>query len=117
MKYTTPLLSLLIIIAVTLPGRKLPDVHIGGYDKLVHMAMFFLWALAVHFDFNIEKRAHILFFLGAGVLFSVLTELLQIMVEGRSFDVYDMLADFVGLATGLLIGKPLIREIRKIRKR
>ena len=56
MKYATLTVSILIIIAVLIPGSNLPDVNIGGYDKLIHIGMFFTWALAVRFDFEPEGR-------------------------------------------------------------
>lgn len=110
MKYATLTVSLLIIVAVLIPGGNLPDISIGGYDKLIHMGMFLLWGLAVRYDFNVRFR-FVPFFL-AGIAFSLLTELLQILIEGRSFDVYDMLADFAGLFVGLLLGGPLAKRLR-----
>ena len=110
--YATIFVSILIIIAVLIPGSKLPDVHIGGYDKLIHMAMFCAWVMAVQFDLN-KKSFPTLKILVAGLIFSGLTEILQLLIEGRSFDIYDMAADAVGLVFGLLIGAPLVNRLRK----
>jgi VanZ family protein len=108
MKYATLIVSVLIVIAVLIPGPDLPDVDIGGFDKLIHMAMFGAWALAVRYDFN--RTPFPLFgFFATGILFSGLTEVLQLLVEGRTFDLYDMAADAVGLLAGFAIGAPLIR--------
>lgn len=112
MKYATLFVSTLIIIAVLLPGSKVPDVGIGGFDKLVHIGMFAVWAIAVRFDFDSGSFPFILVFL-AGLLFSVVTEVLQLLVEGRSFDVYDMAADAVGLALGLLVSGRVLKMVRK----
>lgn len=114
MKYATLTVSLLIVVALLIPGDDLPDVSIGGYDKLIHIVMFLLWGLAVRYDF--DARFKFLPFFVAGIVFSAFTEILQISVEGRSFDVYDMLADFAGLLLGLLLGGPLVRRLRSSEK-
>ena len=114
MKYATLLVSLLIIIAVLVPGGNLPDVSIGGYDKLIHMLMFLGWALVVQYDFGTAPFTRLLLYLASGILFSILTEVLQIMVEGRSFDIYDMIADIIGLILGLLIGGPVVKWVKKL---
>jgi glycopeptide antibiotics resistance protein len=75
-----------------------PDVTIIGFDKFVHLAMFFLWAIALRYDF---PRTHYLKIIFAGLAFSLFTELLQLAAEDRSFDWYDMLADGIGLCVGL----------------
>ena len=111
MKYATLVVSLLIIVAVLIPGRDLPDVNIGGYDKLIHICMFLTWALATSYDFGISQRKHYFLFAG-GVFFSFFSEVLQIAVEGRSFDLYDMAADMIGLILGLLLAGPLIRRLK-----
>jgi VanZ family protein len=107
MKYATVVVSVLIIIAVLIPGPNLPDVSIGGFDKLIHILMFGAWALAVCFDYRSRALKFWIVFL-AGIIFSLLTEVLQLMIEGRSFDVYDMVADGVGLLIGWLSSKMLI---------
>jgi VanZ family protein len=112
MKYPTIIISVLIIVAVLIPGSNLPDVSMVGFDKIVHIAMFTLWALAVRYDFNSPSfNAFIVFLLG--VCFSVLTEALQLMVEGRSFDLYDMIADGTGLLLGLLISGWVLKLLRR----
>lgn len=113
MKYATVIVSALIIIAVLIPGRDLPDIHIGGYDKFVHMLMFATWAVAVRFDFNHTPFRFGLFFL-LGIAFSAMSEVLQILVEGRSVDIYDLLADAVGLLVGLSISGPVVKWINGI---
>ena len=112
MKFLTGLVSLLIIIAVLIPGSNLPDVNIGGYDKLIHMVMFASWAVAVRYDFDRKPFRYAKVFL-AGVLFSALTEVLQILVEGRSFDIYDMVADAGGLIIGLWLSAPVVKWMRR----
>jgi len=114
MKYATVIVSLLIVIAVLIPGQDLPDVDIGAYDKLIHMAMFAAWAVAVRHDFSARMIRFPVIIVG-GLLFCAMTELLQLLVEGRSFDVYDMAADVVGLIAGLLVSRPLLAFISRFK--
>ena len=111
MKFTI-VVSVLIIIAVLIPGNNIPDPGIGGLDKFVHIGMFTTWTIAVIYDFN-PQRIQFLFVFIAGTTFSLLTEVLQILVEGRSFDLYDIFADFAGLVLGFLVSGPIIRFIRQ----
>lgn len=113
MKFATLIISVLIIIAVLIPGGDLPDVNIGGYDKLIHMVMFATWALGVRYDFDRTPFPYARFFL-LGVAFSALSELLQLLVEGRSVDIYDMIADTAGLAVGFLMSGPVVRILNKV---
>jgi VanZ family protein len=113
MKYATAIVTVLIIIAVLIPGSDLPEVGIGGFDKFVHITMFMTWAWAVRWDFPSEKfRFALVFFVG--LLFSLLTEVLQLLVEGRTFDLYDMVADGLGLAVGLISGGSVVRLANRI---
>jgi VanZ family protein len=114
MKYrATFIISILIIMAVIIPGPNLPDVDIVGFDKFVHLGMFGMWALAIRYDFNSPTFRYLLFFL-IGMTFSLFTEILQVFVEGRTFDWYDVVADAVGLLLGLPIGTWLLRYFRFI---
>lgn len=113
MKYATILVSLMILVAVLIPGRDLPDVDIGSYDKLIHFGMFVVWALAARYDFRTKPSRYYLVFLG-GILFSLFTEVLQLPVEGRTFDPYDMAADGVGIIAGLLVSGPVLRILDRI---
>jgi VanZ family protein len=111
MKVLTFVVSILIIIAVLIPGSNIPSVSFAGVDKFVHITMFASWAVAIAFDFRTVKP-WIIFLLG--LLFSLITEILQLFVEGRSFDFYDMIADGAGLILGLLLAKPFIKIMSRL---
>lgn len=104
--------TLLILVAVLLPGSKIPDVGFTGIDKLAHFTLFYLWSLAVRFDFKINFKWAWAFF--AGVLFIYLTEVLQLFAEDRSYDYYDMVADSIGLSIGLLTGNFALKIIIRL---
>jgi VanZ family protein len=105
-------ITLLILVAVSLPGSKVPDVDIAGIDKLAHIALFAMWIVAVRRDFAERFRWSWSFF--TGLAFSVMTEIVQIVVDGRSFDLYDIVADTTGLVLGLLFGGLLLNWLYKL---
>jgi VanZ family protein len=114
MKYLfTALVSVLIVIAVLIPGPNLPDVGIGGLDKIVHISMFGTWAIAVRHDFNRSNFRFVLVFV-IGMCFSLSTEVLQVFVEGRTFDWYDVVADGVGLLAGLALSKTILNLLARL---
>ena len=107
----TILTTLLILVAVLLPGSKLPDVDVVGIDKAVHFGLFFIWALALRFDFGARFRWP--WALVIGLLFTVATEVFQIVVDGRTFDRWDIVFDSLGLAVGLCLGPFIIPRVHK----
>jgi VanZ family protein len=113
-KYATIIVSSLIIIAVLIPGSNLPDVKIVGFDKVVHIGLFGLWAIAFRYDFNTPSFKFSLAF-AIGMAFSLTTEVLQLLVEGRSFDTYDLIADAIGLIAGLGVSGIALKLLKKIK--
>lgn len=114
MKFLTIIVSTLIIIAVLIPGSNIPSVELIGFDKFVHITMFLSWAVALKFDVSGLKSWMVISF---GLLFSLLTEILQLFVEGRSFDWFDMVADLGGLLIGVVIAPTFARVVNKISNR
>lgn len=97
--------TLMIFIACLIPGRDVPSVNFPLMDKWVHFVIFggfsFLW-LATFQRTDLMKR--IAFFLLA-VLFGYVVELLQGsgITSGRSYDMWDVLADGIGGALGVIL--------------
>jgi VanZ family protein len=109
----TVLATALILVAVTIPGNALPDMPATwfGIDKIAHLLMFLVWAAAVHADFDLATFRQILpAFIGCAV-FSVLTEILQLFAEGRSFDLFDSAFDMLGFIIGVFARNFLLRPL------
>lgn len=97
--------TLFIFIACLIPGRDIPEVRVPLIDKWVHFIIFagfsLLWSCVLR-----KGNFYTAVFIG---LLTVLTgyavELLQAsgITEGRSFDLYDVLADGIGGLIGLLL--------------
>ena len=111
MKNLTLIVSILILVAVLIPGSNIPDVSVVGVDKFVHVTMFASWAVALAFDFRFFRPWQIF---ALGMAFSIFTEILQLFAEERSFDLYDILADAGGLLLGLLLAKPAVRIMSRL---
>jgi VanZ family protein len=106
--WPTAAVACLILVAVLLPGSTLPDSPgIPGFDKMVHFIMFLTLAAAAHLDYDLYGRRRLLVACAAAIAFSALTEALQLLVDGRSAEMVDMLADLAGFAAGLAARKPL----------
>jgi len=103
LKYKYFWLSLLILfIAVWIPlsGKG------GGmsFDKLAHFLLFFFVAVNAAFYFSKNTRELIIVLLLLGTL-PFITEIVQDFIDGRSYDIYDVIADYIGFACGLLFFK------------
>ncbi len=107
--------TLMILVACLIPGRDVPDVDVPFADKWVHFIIFagfsFLWTCTFK---QTSWRAG----LTTGILSVLLgyaVELLQGsgITEGRSYDLYDLLADSVGGMLGLLLFFLLYRHARQ----
>lgn len=109
----TLLVSLLILVAVLLPGSSLPEgPGIPGFDKIVHFVMFFVLAITVEIDFKPRGKCALLVVVLSALVFSALTEALQLLVDGRAAEMIDMLADMAGFAVGLVARRPLARMVK-----
>lgn len=97
--------TLLILVACFIPGRDVPDVHVPLIDKWVHLVLFggftFLWLCIRRQPVPLTG---LLVFL-ASVALGYLVELVQGsgITSGRSYDLYDVLADSIGGLLGVLL--------------
>lgn len=113
MKYFISILAtVLVMIAVLLPGSLIPSTR-WPIDKLVHFVMFTGWTSAIILDFNVKwVKALIL-----GLLFALFTEVVQIPIEKRSFDLNDMLADGAGVLFAVANSSWIIRLSKRVLRR
>lgn len=103
----TVAVSCLILVAVSLPGSSLPEgPGIPGLDKAVHCLLFLSLAVAVRRDFRPRGLKAILAAAAFGLGFSILTEAIQLAVDGRSAELLDAIADLAGFVIGMTVRLP-----------
>jgi VanZ family protein len=111
----TILVTALILVAVLLPGSSLPDdPGIPGLDKMAHFTLFLMLAVAIQLDFSPARPRSLWLTVAVALAFSALTEALQLMVDGRSSELVDMLADMAGFLAGIAFRRPLAAFALKI---
>ena len=79
----------------------------GGRDKIAHFGAYLVLGVLLAAGRGPEARALWLILLGS--LYGIIDELHQSFVPGRSADVWDVVADILGVATGVLVYR-LIRR-------
>jgi VanZ family protein len=93
--------SVCIVTLCLWPHPRLPEAHtVEHFDKVVHASVFVLQAFLLR-----GAGFKITWAIVAGAALAIVTELLQAGIPslGRSGDVLDAIADFMGLAAGLLL--------------
>ncbi len=106
--------TLMIVLALSVPGSGLPNVSVAHFDKVVHFFFFAVlaWAWMQALEAPINRRALIV--LAAGITFAILTEVYQgALISGREADGLDALADSLGLTVSVLAFR--LRRMKKQR--
>jgi len=106
-----PLLWLLIItIGFLLPGRLVSNSSVGSlfvFDKWIHASVYFILILLIGVSMKLELNAarKVFFAVCVGILlYSWCIELMQeLLTSDRSFEILDLIANFIGILTGYLI--------------
>lgn len=101
----TLLATILILIAILMPASDVPSVGIPNIDKLVHFGMFGTLALCYYGEY-VFKNKRLPKFTGSWMgleIFALLTEVMQLFVEGRSCDGIDWIADSIGILGVIII--------------
>lgn len=100
---------LLIMVLLSLPGRSFPVIDIWKPDKLAHVGLFgmqtlLLW-IALAFGKRLDRDLRLALVRAAGytVLFSILSEMYQHLFTTRMADIYDVLANWVGIILTFLL--------------
>lgn len=101
--------TIVLFIGCSLPGNGLPDLS-SGRDKWVHVEIFMLFGLL----WRLNGRS-VWWVLLAGTVYGILIELWQgIMPIGRSCDVYDAVADCVGVVMGIALAWVVTRLSKSV---
>ena len=94
----------LIVIGCFIPGNNLPKARVENLDKVLHSILFFLFSFSAIIGFIKQSQFPKIHFdavkyvVGIGAILAIITEVIQhFIIPRRSFDVFDILADLVGI--------------------
>ncbi len=112
----------IMCILFFLPGSVLPKeneflafLHV---DKIVHIGLFAIFVFLIKCSFTSTLFKYNILLIAATGLYGYAVELIQKKwIPGRSFDLYDLLADMIGSLLGLLIYVWLVKKINPCRNR
>ena len=110
-KYTVAafIWAMIVLLLLVLPvdTDMVPDsLSIPGLDKMVHFVLFAILSLLVAKALEEKRIQYKVWQLFVFIsLYGAVTELIQLYLEGRHGDVYDFMADAVGVLLALLILK------------
>lgn len=112
LKKVTPILTLLytlVLMVLSLINlKKLPSQLPSFNDKLVHSLAYFLLAIAwfcfFYLNKTYKKPKAILYSASIAFVFGALIEVLQgTLTKVRAFDVYDLIANTLGIVIAVLL--------------
>ena len=104
--------ALVILLLTLTPGHSLPKLDmftIDGIDLIAHSGVFFILALLMTLGFKKQSRFSPLkektgmYVIILCTTFGVAIELLQIIIPGRGFEFFDMIANSLGSLMGYYI--------------
>lgn len=90
-----------ILVAMLTPAESIPQTGIKGSDVMLHIGIFAVWGLAVSLEFAAAPKTVLV----SGFALAWATELLQMLVPGRQFSLWDILSDSLGLAVGVAVAR------------
>lgn len=96
--------TLLIIVAVFIPGEHVPRQPVFEFDKFIHAGLFFGFTLLWTFALARGSLLRTFVILCVAIFFGLLTEWLQGQLPyNRSMDQFDMLANGTGAVLAFLV--------------
>ena len=103
----------MILIGTLMPSGG--NVSVGfQFDKIVHLAMFFILGGSILISIKDNTRAHQALLLAS--LFGMLIEVTQQFIPGRGMSLYDAIADTAGLIIAMAVySSSKVRNSRFIR--
>ena len=99
-------LSFIFFVSIY-PGNLINLVLIGdpttypGGDKVSHFLTFFV--LGVLFNLSYKKNSFFIIMIGFLISFSIIMELLHMVIPNRFYENFDLLMNFLGLVVGIYI--------------
>lgn len=109
-----------IFLAVIIPGKDLPREDLMNSDKAFHVVMFAILSFQVAVGLKRQTRFRKLrhyaekFSAVFGIVYGAITEVIQgLFVQGRQADLFDFVANVVGVMIGLFIFRGIYFGFKK----
>jgi VanZ family protein len=106
-KYLWPAIvwSITAVALTLIPGEQIPNVPVFGIDKVVHICIFGLMmtltAVGLYkSSLYVSIRKPILIAVFYSLAFGITIEFIQPYIPGRSFSLFDILANVIGVGLG-----------------
>ena len=108
----------LIFYFSSLPKVEFLPQSILNCDKLLHLTSFFFYGISTQLFINTifinrRKSTRILFVLIIGIIYPLTDEFHQSFVPGRTSDIFDFLADFIGIILSLSLFNLILKGFNK----
>ncbi len=97
------LIALIVLVSITYLSLSPKPALTASNDKLGHFIAYSVLTFLILRSFVIRNVNRLLMLLVFSILYGVLMEYGQRFVPGRSFSIYDMIANTSGVLIGLLI--------------
>ena len=108
---------LIILIACSTPGEKLPGAPFLNFDKLIHfffygmLQLLLLRGLLLQYQFKFIQKNYLSISFIFSSFYGILIEILQGYVfRNRSLDTHDMIANVIGVILATIIWILLFRK-------
>jgi VanZ family protein len=107
-------------VLIFLPGNQLPETNDWDFlmlDKLAHFGLFAIFAFLLirglnkQYQFLSLRRHSLIYSLAFGIFYAVSAEFLQQYASDRHFEWQDMIANALGILTGLLIYLVFVKKL------
>lgn len=114
--------GVILAILMLLPQDAFPDSQLFSYDKLAHISVFAFLSILVALGFYLKEQSpknttiHRTKTLTICLVYGLALEMMQQFVPGRMSDIYDLLANFVGVLFGVIVFTFFIKNKLAIHK-
>ena len=92
-----------IILGSSIPGRSVPNLFLFSWDKLLHVAEYFIFGVLAINSISITTKRTVYTLIPCGILFAFMDEYLQSFISGRFSSGLDILSDTLGFSVGLIL--------------
>ena len=100
----------LILIGSSIPGGAVPDVFRLTWDKLLHVVEYCILGILGFRYLSIILKQPLFGIIIIGITIGIIDEIYQSIIPGRFTSSIDVIADGIGVISGVLISKYSLRS-------